>query len=819
MITQVRGSFVQSLLISSPFNPSAINNEIRRRFWAIEPDREGPFQFGGITRGADYQFDVPTRPNTPLTHEPYGFVRTTGNDSPIGRTDLGNPEVGVNDAQNAVEQPVRELGNEPQGRTPDPPVDTGKGGNAQDGDGFIKPRSPAPSSTVSLVRTSVIFDKNRWPAWMRDATDDHLVNKEESKPTPKLLWSDLVERDGDLKDALPHWYSTTTAGPAKGRHDDKKPSQPASIESKPRLTKNEKEKWRAPTPSVTVGVRTEIMSVQGSRVASEDERNVPDDMIRQLRQAGLVEQLDSAEALIREQQVIIDSLKRRNRRETWRPGPSGLTTEQKGSVPKVSIETDVVNHVYKPGTSEERTESLGNAISVLERASVKSRNMDGRSKGICKSTRTPQRDATPIARASSVFPRESTVLRAMRGDPGSDHSSSSSTTTRQGERLNNLPPRRPIAPDPSSDSSSDGTTSDSSSSSDDSSFGSDFFEEEPSTVFTNDSDQTKARKREKKRRYRAKVNKMKYQQSFLKEDPPFTYRGEIQVGLFKKYLDGRAYRFYERDVLDLKKRYTLTTFFESLFDYVFPADFRMQQRDIFDACRQDGRSVLDFLRKLQEIADTVGDISDRDVVLAFWRRCQPYLRAELTKNGYDATTISVITLESECVRYEKAKRVIDEDRHRRPQSSRERSNPHKQSTDQLSTAATRPTTTGTHTTAQNPKQTSQKPQRDNGKVTDKERKQRLRKEGKCFNCKGTDHIERNCPKRWQTKDKQGNQRLLLNSVGMSATEARLAAIEEGTELGLFALCMAASPDEEEDSSHPIEVHAIEHSAARVKGLT
>ena len=133
------------------------------------------------------------------------------------------------------------------------------------------------------------------------------------------------------------------------------------------------------------------------------------------------------------------------------------------------------------------------------------------------------------------------------------------------------------------------------------------------------------------------------------------------IRLAGKYLDGLAYRFYERDVLDLKKRYTLTTFFEGLFDYVFPADFRMQQRDKFDTCRQDGRSVLDFLRKLQEIADTVGDIGDHDVVLAFWRRCQPYLRAELTKNGYDATTISVVTLESECIRYEKAKRIIDED--------------------------------------------------------------------------------------------------------------------------------------------------------------
>ena len=102
-------------------------------------------------------------------------------------------------------------------------------------------------------------------------------------------------------------------------------------------------------------------------------------------------------------------------------------------------------------------------------------------------------------------------------------------------------------------------------------------------------------------------------------------------------------------MLDLKKRYTLTTFFEGLFNYMFPADFRMQQCDKFDACKQDGHSVLDFLRRLQEIADMVGDISDHDVVLAFWRRCQPYLCTELTRNGYDATTISIITLESECI--------------------------------------------------------------------------------------------------------------------------------------------------------------------------
>ena len=66
----------------------------------------------------------------------------------------------MNDMQNAVEQLVHELGNELQGCTTDPPVDTGKSSNAYNGDGFIKPCSPAPS-TVLLVQTSVlIFNKN-----------------------------------------------------------------------------------------------------------------------------------------------------------------------------------------------------------------------------------------------------------------------------------------------------------------------------------------------------------------------------------------------------------------------------------------------------------------------------------------------------------------------------------------------------------------------------------------------------------------------------------------------------------------------------------
>ena len=80
----------------------------------------------------------------------------------------------------------------------------------------------------------------------------------------------------------------------------------------------------------------------------------------------------------------------------------------------------------------------------------------------------------------------------------------------------------------------------------------------------------------------------------------------------------------------------------------------MQQCNKLDACKQDGQPVLDFLCHLQEIADTIGDVSERNVALAFWCCCQPYLQAKLTQNRYDVTAISVVTLKSECLRYEKA---------------------------------------------------------------------------------------------------------------------------------------------------------------------
>ncbi|KIO01443.1 hypothetical protein M404DRAFT_28749, partial [Pisolithus tinctorius Marx 270] len=322
-----------------------------------------------------------------------------------------------------------------------------------------------------------------------------------------------------------------------------------------------KGKWKAPICDETPEEHPVNVNIQRSISEREEQDENMKYLVLKLKEAGLIEQLDSAEALIREQQAIIESFKRRTKRESLNPGPSGLSVEQKERVNQTAKNIGLGEPDNVDATKYKFTDSTKPA----RRSESPEIIIDGKAH---RKDKTPAIKVTSNARASSVFPRESTVLRAMRGDSGDDgDSSDSDSTAKQHRKLTEHYHRQAIAPSDSSDSSSNDSDS---SSEGDSSFGSDFYGEEPSTIGTNDSGREKARKHEKKRRYRAKLNKLKYQQAFLKEDLPFTYRGEVQVGLFKKwcrelrdwvkharldrkksirlagkYLSGRAYQFYE----------------------------------------------------------------------------------------------------------------------------------------------------------------------------------------------------------------------------------------------------------------------------------
>lgn len=65
---------------------------------------------------------------------------------------------------------------------------------------------------------------------------------------------------------------------------------------------------------------------------------------------------------------------------------------------------------------------------------------------------------------------------------------------------------------------------------------------------------------------------------------------------------------------------------------------------------------------------------------------------------------------------------------------------------------------------------------------DTEKIERHQEEGRCFNCRSKDHISRNCP------DHQKKcPPMQMNAIGISPAEARLAAMKEGTKLGLYSV--------------------------------
>ncbi|KAG0697909.1 hypothetical protein DFH29DRAFT_878387 [Suillus ampliporus] len=386
-------------------------------------------------------------------------------------------------------------------------------------------------------------------------------------------------------------------------------------------------------------------------------------------------------------------------------------------------------------------------------------------------------------RASSVLPQTSSVKRAMMGagplaaDPVPSDSSSESSSdddtsstesslsgTHHGHSSKTRRTESPVKAKRSSPRRNQLTND----------FGANFLAIEPESDHDSDSAETKHCKRVARREYRTKLNLLKYQQGFIKNEPPFTYTGEANATMFKKwvrevrdwkdrarlttsqslrmlgkYLSGQAYRFYECNILDLQKAYSLTEFFEQLFDYVFPPDFRMQQRQKFTECHQEHKqSVRDYLRRLRTLADMAGDVDEQEMVRQFWMNCQPYIKASLVDKGYEPNTTN--------------------------ENGRRRDRPRQESRQERRTNQ-----------GERPRKSP-------------ETLRRLRDNNQCFECEQTGHLVKDCPQRHRLPFRPTPKvsSLQASAVGVSSVDIRNAAIEEGVASGLFgmAVCISETPE-------------------------
>ncbi|KAI0046835.1 hypothetical protein FA95DRAFT_1559694, partial [Auriscalpium vulgare] len=256
--------------------------------------------------------------------------------------------------------------------------------------------------------------------------------------------------------------------------------------------------------------------------------------------------------------------------------------------------------------------------------------------------------AAPAPRASSQMPKGSHLYRATIG------------------RASDNPPPAPSTPSSSSSSSSSSNEEDASyCDSDWPSIG-----EEPPAPDDDDDDESKRSKEALRRKWKKEMLQLRIEQANAKPDPPFVYKGEPvfstyqrwvleakewlkfsfvrrenRVARLHKYLGGRAYAFYSRDVARKPSRWTLSRFFTALFDHCFPTNFRTVQREKYLAYRQMGHPVRNYCRDLEDLADSVGRISKRDFVIRFWQGADLYLRIKWAENGYDPEESSIGELE------------------------------------------------------------------------------------------------------------------------------------------------------------------------------
>ena len=109
-------------------------------------------------------------------------------------------------------------------------------------------------------------------------------------------------------------------------------------------------------------------------------------------------------------------------------------------------------------------------------------------------------------------------------------------------------------------------------------------------------------------------------------------RGPRKVFLLSYYLTGKAYDFYTQKVSINEERWTVPQFYEELFNFCFPVDYRLQLRKSLARCHQNDKSVAEFSYELQDYFNMIGNIPEQDQVMKFWHSARPSIQKELWRN-------------------------------------------------------------------------------------------------------------------------------------------------------------------------------------------
>ena len=117
-------------------------------------------------------------------------------------------------------------------------------------------------------------------------------------------------------------------------------------------------------------------------------------------------------------------------------------------------------------------------------------------------------------------------------------------------------------------------------------------------------------------------------------------RGSRRIFLLSYYLSGKAYDFYTQKVSSNEEEWSLRQFYDELFNYCFPVDYRMQLRKSLARCHQNDKTIAEYTHELQELFNMIGDVPERDKVIKFWNGVRPVIQKGLWRDCLNPETSS-----------------------------------------------------------------------------------------------------------------------------------------------------------------------------------
>ena len=333
--------------------------------------------------------------------------------------------------------------------------------------------------------------------------------------------------------------------------------------------------------------------------------------------------------------------------DPWNWGAAQLSDEDLDvDAQRAALESFKVHH--KEPLSRLNSE---NEMPVQKQKTYKRKKKSSKASGNNK-TQTPMSDLTG-RHVSKVNDRRSARLEKIARNAESRPVNQIAPESYLGRALDNVDKRshrRRMDSDPDSSDSPDSSSESSSSesSSDD-------------EISDSSQDSPRAKKRAKRKtRHKHKHPKSRSRKSGLKPIPPKEYDGAAdarsyhrfvtegteyvttgkvcknkQVFVLSYYLKGKAYDYYTQKVSMNYRDWTLREFFEQMFNYCFPVNYRMAQRQKLKKCFQNDKTVSEYVYELEELFNMIGIVDDREKVIKLWNGLRSSIQRALWHDGYN----------------------------------------------------------------------------------------------------------------------------------------------------------------------------------------